>query len=85
MTWDEICEDPNLRDLPFKIETNRRGQIIMSPARSRHGEYQVQISILLSQLLPHGRAVVECAVPTNPGVRLPQLVWAHPQPPNPVI
>ncbi len=33
MTLDEICEDPNLRDLPFKIETNQRGQIVMSPAQ----------------------------------------------------
>ncbi len=85
MTWDEICEDPNLRDLPFKIETNQRGQIIMSPARSCHGEYQVAISILLGRLLPHGRAVVECAVQTAAGVRVPDVVWTSPERRQPVI
>ena len=85
MTWEEICEDPNLRDLPFKIETNQRGQIIMSPARSRHGEYQAAICILLSRLLPHGRSVVECAVQTNAGVRVPDVVWTSPERRQPVI
>ena len=31
LTWEELCRDPNLHDLPFKIETNDRGQIVMSP------------------------------------------------------
>jgi hypothetical protein len=26
VTWDEIINDPSLRDLPFKIETNKFGQ-----------------------------------------------------------
>ena len=25
--WREVLEDPNLRDLPYKIETNRFGKI----------------------------------------------------------
>lgn len=29
-TWKEICEDPALQDLPYKIETNRFNQIVMS-------------------------------------------------------
>ena len=32
MEWREIVEHPSLKDLPFKIETNERGQIIMTPA-----------------------------------------------------
>ena len=32
MTWEEIINDPTLQNLPFKIETNRFGQILMSPA-----------------------------------------------------
>ena len=31
-TWDDILADRSLRDLPYKIETNRYHQIIMSPA-----------------------------------------------------
>lgn len=85
MTWDEICEDPNLRDLPFKIETNQRGQIIMSPARSRHGEYQHELGALLRQFLPHGRVVVECPIQTAAGVRVPDVAWTSPERRQPVI
>lgn len=69
MTWDEICEDPNLRDLPSKIETNQRGQIIMGPARSRRGEYQYRIGTWLEKLLPQGRILIECPVQTASSAR----------------
>ena len=85
MTWDELCADPNLRDLPFKIETNQRGQIIMSPARSRHGEYQFVIGQLLKRELPHGTIVIECAIQTSAGVRVPDVVWTSPERRQPVI
>ena len=32
MTWEQICDDPHLRDLPYKIEQDRFGRIVMSPA-----------------------------------------------------
>ena len=85
MNWEQICADPNLRDLPFKIETNQRGQIVMSPARSRHGEYQSEIVILFRQLLPQGRSMVECPVQTSAGVRVPDVAWASPERRQPVI
>jgi hypothetical protein len=31
MQWAEVVEDPNLKDLPYKIELNEYGQIIMTP------------------------------------------------------
>ena len=79
MTWEEICDDPLLRGLPYKIETNQLGQLIMSPARSRHGEYQMEIGILLARFLPHGRVGAECAVQTTDGVRVPDVVWTSPE------
>ena len=85
MTWDEICEDPNLRDLPFKIETNQRGQIIMSPARSQHGEYQYRIGTLLEHWLPNGKVLVECPIQTSAGVRVPDVAWTSPERRQPVI
>ncbi len=85
MTWEEMCDDPLLRGLPYKIETNRLGQIITSPARSRHGEYQMEIGILLSRLLPKGRVIAECAVQTVDGVRVPDVAWASSERRQPVI
>ncbi|MGH8613458.1 MAG: hypothetical protein ACREYF_15935 [Gammaproteobacteria bacterium] len=28
--WEQVLREPALRDLPYKIETNRYGQIIMT-------------------------------------------------------
>jgi hypothetical protein len=34
--WLEIASDPLLSELPYKVETNHRGQIILSPHKNRH-------------------------------------------------
>ncbi len=31
LTWEDLCNDKRLVDLPFKIELTGRGKIIMSP------------------------------------------------------
>ena len=85
MVWEDICDDPTLRDLPFKIETNGRGQIVMSPARGRHGEYQGAITLLLARLLPQGRVIIECPIQTTSGVRVPDVAWASQERRQPVI
>ena len=33
MKWQEVLEDKSLQDLTYKIELNRWGQIVMSPAK----------------------------------------------------
>ncbi len=33
MNWQEVCEHPELKDLSFKIELNRQGQLIMTPVK----------------------------------------------------
>jgi len=32
MNWQEVCEIPQLKNLPFKIELNEYGRIVMPPA-----------------------------------------------------
>ena len=76
MTWLEVCEDKALRDLPFKIELNRWGKIEMSPHRRKHGMLQARIVARFSKLLPEGEMIVECAVDTVDGVRVPDVAWA---------
>lgn len=75
MTWDEVCDSPYLRDLPFKIETNRYGQVVMSPAKSRHSLLQTRIAFLLHELLPEGEVSVELALETSDGVKVPDVIW----------
>lgn len=75
MTWAEACNDKSLQNLPYKIELNRQGKIVMSPTRNMHGFYQGKITGLLQQLLPHGNAIVECAIDTPEGTFVADATW----------
>ncbi|MBE7502535.1 MAG: Uma2 family endonuclease [Verrucomicrobiales bacterium] len=77
MTWAEICEDPALAALPNRIETDRWGRVVMSPPpRSRHGDYQSEVSGLLRELMSRGRATTECPIQTSEGVKAADVAWA---------
>lgn len=75
LTWPDLCVDKRLQDLPFKIELNGRGQIIMSPTYFYHGNFAGRIYSLLEKYLPDGLPVVECAVETADGVREADVAW----------
>ena len=72
--WKEVLEDSSLHDLPYKIETNRGGQLIMSPAKNIHGFYQTRIADLLKKRLG-GQTLVECSVATPEGVKVADVAW----------
>ncbi|MES2789077.1 MAG: Uma2 family endonuclease [Planctomycetota bacterium] len=76
MRWSEVVENPLLRDLPFKIETNRFGQIVMSPASNRHGVVQGAIVGTLFTMKADGKAISECSVETPEGVKVADIGWA---------
>ena len=76
MIWAEICNDPVLKDLPFKIQTDKWGHIVMSPATNEHGMYQAKIVALLSRLLATGTVISECSVQTHEGVKVADVAWA---------
>lgn len=48
----------------------------MTPASNRHGMYQSEISALLKQMLPNGRAFSECSIETLDGVKVADVAWA---------
>jgi Uma2 family endonuclease len=74
--WDELCRDPSLRDLPYKIELNAWGKVEMSPASVQHAWLQSAALLQLKEQLAHGLAMTECPVLTSIGVRVPDVVWA---------
>jgi Uma2 family endonuclease len=76
MGWAELCADPLLQDLPYKVQTDRWGNILMSPATNEHGLYQAKIVALLSRLTTSGTLIVECAVQTRAGVKVADVAWA---------
>jgi Uma2 family endonuclease len=76
MQWSEVLETPYLQNLPFKIELNKFGQILMSPASNRHGSIQVEIGALFLRKLPKGKTFSECSIQTRDGVRVADVAWA---------
>ena len=63
--WHEIVRDPALRDLPYKVETNERGQLVLSPNKNRHSDRQTQLFLLLQEHAPDGPISVEYALVTS--------------------
>jgi Uma2 family endonuclease len=74
MTWADVCAHPVLRALPFKIEQDRYGRIVMSPPFARHAKRQYRIARLLEDALG-GTPATECPVMTSDGVKVPDVVW----------
>lgn len=77
MNWQEVCEHPSLRNLPFKIELNQYGQIVMSPVKVYHSAFQGRIGSLLDRLLT-GYVLAECAIATHKGTKVADVAWVSP-------
>jgi Uma2 family endonuclease len=76
MQWQEVCEHPSLQNLPFKIELNEKGQILMSPVKVYHSAFQGKIT----RLLPEGGVVLpECAIKTAKGTKVADIAWSSEQ------
>ena len=75
MNWSDVLEDKTLQDLPYKIELNEWGQIVMSPASNRHGMCQFEIGATLKDHMKSGKVITECSILTDRGVKVPDVVW----------
>lgn len=75
LSWKDICGNQQLQDLPFKIELDEHGRVIMAPMRVRHGGFQIEIAQILNSLLHEGRCIAECAIATRKGVKVADVAW----------
>lgn len=75
MNWQDVCDDPTLQDLPYKIELNRYGQIVMSPASNERGRYQTRVAAALLELMEGGEVITECSIKTEDGVKVADVAW----------
>jgi Uma2 family endonuclease len=73
--WEEVVRDPSLRDLPYKVETNATGQIVLSPHTAEHADLQEHIQDLLRAHAPEGRQPPEYPITTSEGVKQADVVW----------
>ena len=76
LRWADVLKDKSLQDLPYKIELDAKGRIIMTPASNRHGMYQIEIGALLKRMMPEGRVFSECSIQTLDGVKVADVAWA---------
>jgi Uma2 family endonuclease len=74
--WSELAADPALARLPFRIETDRLGRIIMSPPpHFDHTWRAAKINRLLREYLPQGEVLGETPLSTSDGVKVMDLAW----------
>jgi len=74
--WDRLVADQSLAALDFRIETDRYGQMIMSPPPApSHGNRQSEISFHLKKLTDGGKVVSECPLSTRDGVKAIDVAW----------
>ncbi len=76
MQWANIINDPLLQNLPFKIELNKWGKILMSPASNNHGRLQYEIGSLIDKDKGCGKIIMECSIETSDGVKVADVAWA---------
>ena len=75
--WEELLDEPELARIEGRIETDRHGQIIMSPPpAANHAWFQSSISNLLRTSLNDGGSLTECPISTPDGVKATDVAWA---------
>ena len=74
--WQELVNNPFFRDIPYKVELNRFGQILMSPASNRHGILQNKVAREIERTKKSGIIIIECSILTSEGVRVADVAWA---------
>lgn len=74
--WDELLADPELARIEGRIETDRHGQIVMSPPpAAQHGRFQFRIGDLLRDKMESGEVLTECPISTADGVKAADVAW----------
>ena len=65
MQWADVVADSSLKDLPYKVELNEHGQVLMTPHWPLHSELQSVLQEELNHRLEDGRAV-QVSLPNTP-------------------
>lgn len=74
--WEELVCDPFYSSLEQRIETDRHGNIIMSPPPAfSHGRRGYKIAKLMERYAEGGASSVEVPISTSDGVRVADVAW----------
>jgi Uma2 family endonuclease len=73
---ERLWADPRYAQTDQTIETDRDGNPLMSPPPEWHHDIRKnRITVLLARLMPEGEALVETAVSTHAGAKVPDASW----------
>jgi len=75
MEWAEVIDNPLLQNLPFKIELNKWGKVLMSPASNKHGILQFDVGTIINRAKRSGKIIMECSIQTSEGVKVADVAW----------
>lgn len=73
--WQDLIDNPVFQNLPYKVELNKFGQILMSPASNRHGVLQYKVGREIEKIKQSGVVISECSILTSEGVRVADVAW----------
>lgn len=70
----DMCYDRRFANVPGKLELDRWGRVLMTPADVYHGQIQGRLCQKLAVL--GGETLIEAGIATPEGVFVPDLAWA---------
>lgn len=73
--WQELIDNPLFENLPYKVELNKFGQVLMSPASNRKGILKSEIGNRIEKSKKSGSLISRCSILTNEGVRVADIAW----------
>jgi len=76
MEWSQVINNPLFRNLPYKIEQNKDGRLLISPASNKHGIREYQVGRVIEQGRQGGKIIMECSIQTSEGVKVADVAWA---------
>ena len=75
MNWQQVTEHPGLCDLPFKVELNEYGAVVLNPINLNHGILRGEIIHLMGKLCLPGEIGAGFAIWTPKGTKVADVAW----------
>ena len=75
-SWEQICADPSLAALPYRVESDPWGSVILRPPLGVAQSYRkIRIAALLDRLLAGGKSSLNSPLRTIRGVKIVDATW----------
>lgn len=78
MNWSELRTNSLFKNVPYKVELNEWGQVVLTPVGGLAIPHRLKIAHSISKLLTTGQVLMECAVQTPKGTKVADVAWASP-------